>query len=129
MDNSKERRYIDRLAVPQAKVYYRTLGRYAIFNYYQGPLDLADISKSALRIYGKLPGEKNTNVEIKLVIPGFSMVTVKCRIMGFDERHTYTIAQLLPYGIGRNYNSFQTKHNLELLMTHSGGDAVQLNMV
>ena len=128
MENNKERRYIDRVELPLAQIYYRPLDRYTVFRNYHGPLDLADISKSAMRIYGKLVEDKNIAVEIKLVVPGFSRICMKCRIMGFDERNTCTIVQFLPFGIGRNYNTFRAKEKLEQLVYRPDGHLAHLNL-
>ena len=112
----EERRYINRLILPDAKIYFRRFDRFNPIRHYQGPVDLADISKSALRVYGLLPCEKKNRLQIKLVIPGCPDISVKCWLKNFDEKNATTVLQFLPFGMGRNYNSFRTKQQLEMLL-------------
>ncbi len=116
MNKSKERRYIDRIEVPGASVFYRRNSRVNFVLPFLGPVRLVDISKSALRVESELLFSKNTRLQLKICFPGKPAVFVKGKVSAIDRGSGQSVIQLLPFGYGTDYNSFYSKTNLEMLL-------------
>ena len=65
MSESKDRRYIDRIMIPGAKLYYKKSSRFTYFKRYRGPLYLADITKSTISVPEKLSLHIKTDLDLK----------------------------------------------------------------
>ena len=122
LSEAKDRRYIDRLMIPGAKVYYKKLTRFTFFNRYQGPLHLTDITKSTISIPEKIEMPSKTDLELKIVFPEENLINMKGIISGFehDPKGDWikTIVQFNPYGHGKKYNSFRSKKRLDRVLTY-----------
>ncbi len=117
MSESKDRRYIDRIMIPGAKVYYKKSSRFTYFTRYHGPLHLADITKSTISVPEKLALHIKTDLDLKIVIPENRIISLKGIICGFENdinsQSIRTIIQFNPYGYGKKYNSFRSKKKLD----------------
>jgi hypothetical protein len=122
LSEAKDRRYIDRLMIPGAKVYYKKSTRFTFFNRYHGPLHLADITKSTVSIPEKLEMPSKTDLELKIIFPEENLLNMKGIISGFEpdpQGHwTKTIIQFNPYGHGKKYNSFRSKKRLDRVLNY-----------
>ena len=119
MTEKKERRYIERRVLSDALVYYRRNGWVNFGRPFQGPLQLIDISKSAMRVEGDLSAEKYNRLQLKIHIPGRGNIFIKAKVSAIDVENTQTIMQVLAFGYGEQYNSFHTKARWELLFDAS----------
>ncbi len=117
MDQEKERRYIDRIVLPETIVYFRRDGKINFIKPFQGPIRLIDISKSAARLADEMPFGTNTVLELKIIVPGYPAIYLKGRIREIDHLTHNSIIQILPFGIGRAYNSFHVKARFDLLLS------------
>ncbi len=116
MVSEKDRRYIERKYLPETSVYYRRTGKMNFIIPFQGPVQLIDISKSALRIGEELPFASKANLELKIQMSGYQPVYLKGRVREIDHLEHHTVVQFLPFGHGSAYNSFQAKETLDLLL-------------
>ena len=117
MNNADDRRYIDRIIIPGAKVYYRRTSRCTWFAKFQGPLHLNDITKSAISVPRKLSIPKKINLELKIIIPENEILKMKGKVSKVKEDATgkfiKTIIQFNPFGNEKEYNSFRAKKKLD----------------
>ena len=117
MAENKERRYIDRVMIPGAKVYYKKSVGFALFKRYRGPLFLADITKSNISVPDKLSLHIKTCLDLKIVIPENQVLSMKGIISGFENdinsQSVKTVIQFNPFGHGKQYNSFRSKKKLD----------------
>ncbi len=117
MNESNDRRYIDRIIIPGAKVFYKKTSRFSYFKKFQGPLHLTDITKSAISVPKKLPFPKRFDLELKIVMPENEVLGMKGKVRGFKEdssgKFINTIIQFNPFGSEKEYNSFRTKKKLD----------------
>ena len=117
MEDRTERRCMERVYIPVAKLYYRLDGRHRILSSYHGPYHLADISKSSLCVNAVIEQERKTPVSLKLIIPDAPEILLKGHIFKIladsAGRPVKTIIQLMPYGFEPQYNSFKYKKRLE----------------
>jgi hypothetical protein len=122
LNEGKDRRYIDRLIIPGAKVYYKKLAGFAIFHRYHGPLHLSDITKSTISIPEKIDLPSKTNLNLKIIFPEENLINMKGIIAGFEPdpkgQWTKTIIQFNPYGHGKMYNSFRSKKRLDRFLAY-----------
>jgi len=123
MEELKDRRYMERVRIPMAKLYYRVKDRHKLLNSYQGPFPISDISKSSLSIEGCLNLKNKTQICLKISIPDHPEILLKGQILGFISdragRVVKTIIQLMPYGLDPQYNSFKYKKRLEHCLSNS----------
>ena len=121
MSESKERRYIDRIMIPGAKVYYKKSSGFTYFKRYRGPFYLIDITKSTISVPEKLSLHIKTGLDLKIVIPENQIISMKGIISGFEtdinSQSVKTIIQFNPYGHGKKYNSFRSKKKLDRFLT------------
>ena len=121
MQGDKDRRYIDRIYIPGASIYYRKLSRFNFFRRYQGPMSLADISKSTLSVPEHLSYKSRTVLDLKIILPENQIINLKGAISGFemnnDSKTNKTIIQFQPYGYGKEYNSFRSKRKLDRFLS------------
>jgi hypothetical protein len=117
MQNDKERRYIDRIYIPGASLYYRKFTRFNFLKRFHGPMSLTDISKSTVSIPAQLSFKTRTVLDIKIILPKNQIINLKGAIRGFETNHANnsykTVIQFQPYGYGREYNSFRSKRKLD----------------
>ena len=117
MDERVERRCMERVYIPVAKLYYRLDGRHSLLNTYHGPYPISDISKSSLCVNGVIGQERKALVSLKLVVPDVPEILLKGYILKFladpSGSPVKTIIQLMPYGYEPRYNSFKYKKRLE----------------
>lgn len=117
MADIKERRYMERFRLPQARLYYRISNKTSFFNGYRGPAKISDINKCSLGIVGSLELTYGTPLMLKIILPDYPEIILKGHISGFLKDHngltTRTIIQLMPYGYDVQYNSFKYKRRLE----------------
>ena len=117
MSESNDRRYIDRIMIPGAKVYYKKSSGFTYFKRYRGPLYLTDITKSTVSVPEKLSLHIKTGLDLKIVIPENQIISMKGIISGFEtdinSQSVKTIIQFNPYGHGKKYNSFRSKKKLD----------------
>ena len=117
MNDSNDRRYIDRIIIPGAKVYYKKTSRFSCFTKFQGPLQLTDITKSAISVPKKLPFPKKIDLELKIIMPENEALSMKGKVRGIKEdangKFVNTIIQFNPFGSEKEYNSFRTKKRLD----------------
>jgi len=122
LSKAKDRRYIDRLMIPGAKVYYKKSTRFTFLNRYHGPLHLSDITKSTISIPEKLEMPSKTDLELKIIFPEENLINMKGIISGFEPdpkgHWIKTIIQFNPYGHGKKYNSFRLKKRLDRILTY-----------
>ena len=116
MIEQKERRYIERRVLSGALVYYRRNSRVNFGRPFQGPLQLIDISKSAMRVAGDLSEERHARMQLKIHIPGQGSIYIKASVSAVDVENKQTILQVLAFGYGEQYNSFHTKVRWEMLL-------------
>lgn len=123
MENSNERRYADRVNVPQGKIFYRKLEKFMQLSRYQGPVQLDDMTKSTVSIPVHLNYPRHTPVELKISAPGFPDICLKGKVMEYEEDNrsgmTKTIIQIMPFGYGKIYNSFKIKKKLDKFLSES----------
>ena len=126
MENSNERRYADRINVPEGRIFYRKLEKFMSLSRYQGPVQLEDMTKSTLSIPVHLPYKIHTQVEVKISAPGYSDICIKGQVQDFEldnkTGNTKTIIQIMPFGQGRIYNSFKTKKKLDKFLSSAQGE-------
>jgi hypothetical protein len=117
MQDDQDRRYIDRLFIPGASLYYRKLDRFNFLRRYQGPIALTDISKSTVSIPEQLVLKSKTLLDLKIILPENQIISLKGSVRGFEtniEKNKFkTIIQFQPFGYGREYNSFRVKKKLD----------------
>jgi hypothetical protein len=122
VSENKDRRYIDRIMIPGAKVYYKKSNGVTLFKRYRGPLYLADITKSTMSVPEKLLLHIKTNLDLKIVIPENQIINMKGIISGFEtdinSQSVKTIIQFNPFGHGKKYNSFRSKKKLGRFLAH-----------
>lgn len=125
MQNLNERRYADRVYIPDGKIFYRKLEKFMMLSRYQGPVRLEDITKSTISIPGELQYPRHTPVELKISAPGFPDICLKGQVMDYEEDQgsgmIKTIIQIMPFGQGKTYNSFKTKKKLDKILSQSSG--------
>jgi len=117
MDDQNDRHYQAKMPSPGGKVYYRKTGNLSFLRPYQGPLGLDGLSKSTVSVSGRLPYGQKTCLDLKIFLSQKQVVRLKGNIAGtehvVDEQLGKSIIQLLPFGFGRNYNSFKAKDILD----------------
>ena len=117
MNDLKDRRYMDRIHIPMAKMYYRQSEKNKLLNTFQGPVPIADMSKSSLSIDAPLKFKLKTHLYLKILIPDHPVIFLKGQIAGHLSNAAgeiiRTIIQILPYGLDPCYNSFKFKKRLE----------------
>ena len=117
MNESNDRRYIDRIIIPGAKVYYKKTSRFSCFKKFQGPVQLTDITKSAISVPKKLPFPNKFDLELRIIMPENQTLSMKGKVRGIKADSTgkfvSTIIQFNPFGSEKEYNSFRTKKKLD----------------
>jgi hypothetical protein len=117
MDALKDRRCMDRVSIPAARLYYRITDRHKLLNAYHGPVQISDISKSSLGIDSPLNLKINTHLCLKIIMPDYPEILLKGQILGFLKDRAgkviRTIIQIMPYGYEPQYNSFKNKKRWE----------------
>jgi len=126
MEEQKERRYIDRKTWPEAVVFYRRNTRVNFIRPFQGPVRLIDISKSAMRVRAELAFARNTDLQLKICIPGNPAIFLKGRVSSIDHENQHSIIHVLPFGYGDGYNSFHAKSILELMLNENFNNSLPL---
>lgn len=123
MQKAKDRRYAERVNLTDGKIFYRKLDGILKFPRYQGPVNLDDLSKSTISIPVVLNYARKTQIELKILVPGFPEIYLKGSVLGFEEDHNHgiskTIIQILPYGYGKTYNSFHEKKKLDRFLSQT----------
>ena len=122
MSENKDRRYIDRIMIPGAKVYYKKSSGFTYLKRYHGPLFLADITKSTISVPEKLSLHIKTGLDLKIVIPENQVLSMKGIISGFENdinsQSVKTVIQFNPFGHGKQYNSFRSKKKLDRFLAY-----------
>ena len=122
MSENKDRRYIDRIMIPGAKVYYKKSSGFTYLKRYNGPLFLTDITKSTISVPEKLSLHIKTGLDLKIIIPENQVISMKGIISGFENdinsRSVKTVIQFNPFGHGKQYNSFRSKKKLDRFLAY-----------
>ena len=114
-----ERRALNRLEIPSAEVFYKTLKRFNLTSTLTGPTNLVNISKSGACFVSKNYMAKGSEVMLKIFLPEKNPLSIKAKTVWSSENHessqTYVGVQFKPFGEGKGYNSFKSKEILEQL--------------
>ncbi len=117
MDDLKDRRYMDRITIPKAQLFYRVNDKHKLLHAYHGPFWISDICKSSLSISGALRFKNKTPLCLKLIVPDQPEILLKGFILGYLRNRAgqviKTVIQLMPFGHAPQYNTFKQKRRLE----------------
>ena len=116
-DSIKERRHLERFEIPGAQIMFKPGKGFRLFERFTGPLPLKDITKNGACIIIDQPLDKGTLVNIEIRIPGQRKIKIKGHVVWNSYPHDPLQAgiQFLPYGEGKQYNSFYSRQQLEQL--------------
>ena len=116
MDN----RTLDRHSIPDGKVYFRKLNGFSFLNRYRGPYNLMDLSKSSIRFEHNTKSLNDTNIELKIIVPGSHNFRIKGKVAGPLDTKNYNndhiIVHFLPFGSRKVYNTYRSKKKLDALL-------------
>ncbi len=118
MENSNERRSMERISIPDAQVYYKSNQAMNYFTLPSGPMSLINLSKSGacFEFSDQIPS--GTPVQLKIVIQGGKKIIAKGQVVWTSIGKGSTPCagvQFLPFGKSRRYNSLQTLSRLRKL--------------
>ena len=113
-----ERRFNTRYKSADIYTYFRPLKKWNLFNRFQGPCLVDDISISSIRFDSILPIDEGCEIEIKIAsVEKVSTLKIKGRIFRIEKSVTsgskLYVVQFSPYGSRSLYNSIQVKKQLE----------------
>lgn len=115
-----DHRSLDRLSIPDARVYYRKVSSWFLPSAFKGPYEMKDISKSSLRFHEGILSANNTVIELKILFPGVSNLRIKGRVAGPQDdknyHRGYTLIHFLPFGSRKVYNSYRCKRKLDRII-------------
>jgi hypothetical protein len=116
-ESKKERRHLERFEVPGAQILFKPGKKFRLFERFTGPLPLKDITKNGARIIIDQPLERGTLINIEIRIPGQGKIKVKGHVVwnSYPNDPLQAGVQFLPYGEGKQYNSFSIRQQLEHL--------------
>ena len=113
----RERRTFDRFTVEDASVKYVAARGLGIFKSYSQFMPLKDMSQSGLRFDIDRYMQPGTMVEVVIQIPGHSKLHLRGNIRWIEEHegnsHYQAGIQFMPYGSGKDFNSFREKDRLK----------------
>ena len=119
-----DHRSLDRLIIPEAKVYYRKVSSWFLPAPFKGPFEMKDISKSSLRFHKKALSHNDAVIELKILIPGTLNLRIKGRVAGPQDdknyHRDYTLVHFLPFGSRKVYNSYRCKRKLDMIIEEFG---------
>ena len=118
MENSMERRSMERISIPEAQVYYKSNQAMNYFTLPSGPMPLVNISKSGacFEFSDQIPS--GSAVQLKIVMQGGKKIIAKGKVVWVRNNLGSTSCagiQFLPFGKSRKYNSLQTLSRLRKL--------------
>jgi len=116
MTKNSERRYVDRICIAGAEVLYKEIRTVSLFQKFSQPFPLVDLNKSGLSFEMDHQLHPGVLLNLKLVIPGEKKINLKGRLIWITklekEGNYRTGVQFLPFGKGRNYNTFGSHERL-----------------
>lgn len=116
-DSNRERRHLERFEVLGAQILFKPGKGFSLFERFSGPLPLKDITKNGACIMIDQPLERGTLITIEIRIPGRGKIKVKGHVVwnSYPNDPLQAGIQFLPYGEGKQYNSFTSRQQLEQL--------------
>ena len=127
MTDFKERRNYPRVRVEGAQVAYKRKAGFDLFNRYSPTLQMKDLAKGGICFETGLQLERGLIVEIKLALPGEKTINVKGKIVWSEDSedgNTFAGVQFLPFGKGKQYNSFECWEKLEDITKSHAADGL-----
>jgi len=119
MVNYKERRHLERFSIPGAKTLYKLYKKINLFNRYNGPTNLKDITKHGACIEIKEDVRPGNQLLMRIIVPGEQKISVRGQVVWTNKAREHSSGfagiQFSPYGEGKPYNSFKTREALEKL--------------
>ena len=126
MSDFKERRNYPRVKVDGAQVAYKRKAGFDIFNRFSSSAQLRDLAKGGISFKTDTLLAKGITVELKLGVPGEKNITVKGKIVWSEpigaDGSIFAGVQFLPFGKGKQYNSFECWEKLEEITKSYAGD-------
>ena len=119
MDDQSKEKFRGRSGSTPGEVYFKETGKFGFLKQFRGPLSLIKLSKSTVKISGLIPVKVKTCLDLKIVLSGKETILLKGYFNGPENSETAEVQSqvlLLPFGDGRNYNSFAAKKMLEALI-------------
>ena len=119
MEDFKERRHLERFSIPGAKTLYKIQKKINLFNRFNGPTELKDLTKhgACIEIREDLP--PGSMLIMQIIIPGQVKFNVRGQIVWRSKSQVQSLGfagiQFSPYGGRKPYNSFKTRETLEQL--------------
>jgi hypothetical protein len=118
MENSMEKRSMERISIPDAQVYYRSNQAMNYFTLPSGPMSLINISKSGACFEFRDQIPSGSPVKLKIVIQGGKKIIARGQVIWTSKIGGNTPCagvQFLPFGKSKKYNSLQTLSRLRKL--------------
>ncbi len=119
MNDQSQEALQERPEFPGGEVYFKKAGKFSFLKRFRGPLNLSQLSKSSVKISGLIPVKVKTCLDLKIVLSGKESILLRGYFNGPQDpagEDVQSQIQLLPFGDGRNYNSFSAKKILETLI-------------
>ena len=127
MTDFKERRNYPRVRVEGAQVAYKRKSGFDLFNRFSNKCQMKDLAKGGICFETDLNLERGLIVGLKLALPGEKTIIVKGKIVwseSSDEGSVYAGVQFLPFGKGKQYNSFECWEKLEDITKSHAADGL-----
>jgi hypothetical protein len=121
MTKDDERRYVERIFINGALVIFKELKKINFFHKYSPPHRLVNLNKSGLSFEADHKISPGLLMFFKIIIPGERKICLKGRtawIAAKQKMVNYLAGiQFLPFGKGKQYNSFLSHDKLQRLIT------------
>jgi len=123
----RERRYLDRFEIPDAKIQYK------LQNGNSAKVKLIDITKISVRFYIKHKMSAGEYIELDILEKRKEKISVKGHVVWIFENDknnkSSAVAQFLPFGTDEKINSMETYEQLaQLVEEYSKDDKILKNI-